>query len=96
MLDKWQGTVEIRGIAPDPYGQGPRFKRFSFYDADGEYLFDIQPFAGDGTPMDGAHALCGAVGQWFVLGLGWAEYDEICGRMKGSTIRIDLSGIDLG
>ncbi len=94
-MSKWRGTVEIRGIAPDPYAN-PQYKKFAFYDADGDSLFDIQPFAGDGTPLDSGPAVCGAVGQLFVLGLGWAEYDEICGRMRGSSIRIDLSGIDLG
>lgn len=94
MPNKWQGTVEIRGIAPNPYPSP--YNKFDFFDEDGEYLFDIQPFAGDGTPMDGTHALCGAVGQWFVLGLGWDEYDQVCKRMTGSSIRIDLSGFDLG
>jgi len=94
MTDKWQGKIEIGGIAPDSYIT--QYDRFSFYDIDGDYLFDIQPFAGDGTPMDSVHALCGAVGQCFVLNeLGWDEYDQVCRRMRGSTIHVDLSGIDL-
>ncbi len=94
-MSKWQGTVEIRGIAPDPYIT--QYNMFSFYDGDGDYLFDIQPFAGDGSPMDSVYALCGKVGQCFVLNvLGWDEYDQVRRRIRGSSIHIDLSGIDLG
>ena len=96
MADKWQGTVEIGFIVPYTDSSDMQLRRFDFQDMDGDTLFDILPYAADGTPMDGAEGVCREAGQWFVLGLGWAEYDEICGRMRGSSIRIDLSGIDLG
>ena len=97
MTDKWQGKVEI-GYTVSFIDQSEyHLRQVEFQDMDGDPIFDILPYAYDGTPYDGGEGVCREAGQWFVLNvLGWAEYDEICGRMKGSTIRIDLSGIDLG
>ena len=96
MTDKWQGTVEIGSITPyvsEEWG----LKGFDFRDMDGDLMFDIIPYAANGTPMDGGEGVCREAGQWFVLNvLGWAEYDQICGCMKGTSIHVDLSGIDLG
>ncbi|KKM74560.1 hypothetical protein LCGC14_1399190 [marine sediment metagenome] len=96
MADKWQGKVEIGSITPYTSKEWG-LKGLDFRDMDGDTMFDIIPYAADGTPYDSGEGVCREAGQWFVLNkLGWAEYNEICGRMKGSSIRIDLSGIDLG
>ncbi len=96
MTDKWQGTVEIGFIVRRTW-EAWGIRVLEFQDTDGDTLFEIIPYAADGTPYDGGEGVCREAGQWFVLNkLGWAEYDEICGRMRGSSIRVDLSGIDLG
>ena len=96
-MSKWQGTVEIGFIEPYTDTTDHKLQWFDFKDMDGFCLFDILPYAANGTPMDGGEGVCREVGQWFVLNeLGWDEYDEVCRRMRGSSIRIDMSGIDLG
>ncbi|KKN47207.1 hypothetical protein LCGC14_0665480 [marine sediment metagenome] len=95
--NKWQGEVEIGFIIPCIDESEYHLRRFVFQDMEGNNLFDILPYAADGTPMDGGEGVCRAAGQAFVLDeLGWTEYDEIQRRMTGTTIRVDLSGIDLG
>ena len=95
-VSKWQGTVEIGFIVPFTDSSEHHLHRFDFQDVDGDTLFDILPYAANGTPYDSGEGVCREVGQWFVLNvLGWDEYDEICRRMRGSSIRVDLSGIDL-
>jgi len=96
MPDKWQGKVEIGFIVPYTDTTDYHLRWLEFQDINGNPLFDILPYAGNGTPYDGAEGMCRAAGQYFVLNLGWDEYDQVCRRMRGSTIRVDLSGIDLG
>ena len=96
MADKWQGTVEI-GFITSYANEARGLKGLDFRDMDGDLMFDTIPYAADGTPMDGGEGVCRQAGIWFVLNkLGWAEYDQVCRRMRGSTIRVDLLGIDLG
>jgi len=90
VMSKWQGTVEIGFVIPYIDESEHHLRRLEVQDMDGDYLFDILP------SQDGCEGVCREAGQTFVLSLGWNEYDQMCGRMKGSSIRIDLSGIDLG
>ena len=86
MSDKWQGRVEVSRIEPSWSGD---HLCLDFLDSEGDYMFSIMP------RRDNALYVCAMAGQDFVLNtLGWEEYDEVCRRMRGVRIIVDLSGID--